>query len=116
MALTYTGRVVGQIKVKQDEKIFKLQCRESNGLICCLHVYKEEKPENPKLPWRHTLIMFFADETHLKNCREKYKFTDFFCGEILEVKLNIAYKNNMKILTYIAESVKNVKVYYEKLK
>jgi hypothetical protein len=74
MAIYYSGTTIGSFTLVQQRKDedkprkYKIQIRKANCLMCAIHVHKIENPENPKMCWRHDLVMFFNDEQHLKNC------------------------------------------------
>ena len=136
MALTYTGTVIGTLTVLQpreesrdgdlvvvkDEKgrtvynKFPLQIRESNCLATFLHVTKLEHPKDPSKPWLHSLIMFFADERHLKNCLKDVTFEYLFSGKLQNVKLNIYYKGMQTLAKYLTKDGHNVTCYYKEPK
>ena len=115
MSINYTGRSVGQIKVMQNDNVLKLDIRQSNCFFCCIYCYKKSNPEDPSKPWVHQLVCFFLDYEHMKRCMKMDSFSSFFYGDIKEVKLNLAYKDNLKLLPYVCQSVSNVKVYYKEI-
>lgn len=140
MALTYTGTTIGTLTLcqpvrekqgdqyveKKDEKgrtvynKFDIQIRASNCLMCAIEVHKVDNPANPKMCWRHTLVSFFADEQHLKNCRKDYKegcfFTGLFSGELRNIKLNIYYKEMLTLAKYMTRDGLKVTCYYKEPK
>jgi hypothetical protein len=137
MAIRYSGVTIGTFTLYQkreetvdgklievkDEKgrqvynKFKIQLRDSNCLMCALHVSRIENPKNPKLCWRHQLVSFLCDEQHLKNCRKDYKpgcfFNGLFSGKLQNIKLNIYYKEMQTLAKYMARDGLNVTCYYK---
>lgn len=119
MAIHYSEKTIGSLTVvqqrKEEEKPrkYKIQIRQSNCLACFLHVYKFENKENPKLCWMHELVMFFADEKHLKNCLKENKFEDLFVGKLENIKLNLFHKECNVLLKYMVRDGLEVKCYYK---
>lgn len=132
MPIRYTGETIGTLtlcqKVKErnengeyvDKKDkngrlvynkFPIQIRDSNAMATFLHVFKEEEPADPEKPWRHDLICFFLDEGHLKRCLKKCTFEDIFWGKLRNIKLNLAYPQNRKLLKYLMKDGYTVKCY-----
>lgn len=140
MALHYSGVTIGTftlyqkreeivdgklVEVKDDKgrqvyNKFNIQIRASNCLMCAIEVHKVDNPANPKMCWRHTLVSFFADEQHLKNCRKDYNegcfFTGLFSGELRNIKLNIYYKEMLTLAKYMAKDGLKVTCYYKEPK
>ena len=116
MAINYTGQTIGKIVVYQDGKKFNVQLRDSNCLMCAIYPHKKKDEKTGKEEWIHELVMFFADEQHLKKCLSKGDtFQGYFYGDIKKVELNLYYKQNLKLLKHIVRDVK-VTCYYEKPK
>lgn len=136
MALNYTGTIIGTLTLcqKREETVngelvevkdekgrqvynkFKIQIRASNCMACFLHVCKIDNPQNPKLCWRHDLVMFYADEQHLKNILKRYKkdaFNGMFSGILKNIKLNIYYKEMQTLAKYMAKDGLEVTCYYK---
>lgn len=136
MALNYTGTTIGTLTLcqpvrekqgdqyveKKDEKgrtvynKYKLQIRESNSMACFLHIYKIVNLEEPKKCWMHDLIMFFANEEHLKNCMKEYEsnaFEHIFFGKLTNIKLNIYYKEMLTLAKYMTRDGLEVICYYD---
>ena len=139
MAIHYSGTTIGTFTLcqKREETVdgklievkdekgrpmynkFKIQIRASNCFATFLHIYKKDNPENPKLCWVHQLVMFFANERHLKNILKDYKkdaFNGMFSGELKNIKLNIYYKEMFTLARYMAKDGLNVQVYYKEPK
>lgn len=120
--LRYNGTTIGRIVIKQThndtEYRYNLQIRQGNCLAVVIYVRKstpEELEKNPEGKWYHNLYTFFADEQHLKNLLKEYG--DIFCGErIIDVRLNLYYKECNKLLKYIVKSGHQVRCYYEEPK
>ena len=136
MALRYSGVTIGTFTLYQkreeyvngewtdvkDEKgrqvynKFKIQIRASNCMACFLHVSKVDNPTTPELCWRHELVMFYADEQHLKNIMKDYKkdaFNGMFSGVLKNIKLNIYYKEMQTLAKYMAKDGLKVQIYYK---
>ena len=119
MAICYNGKMLGtftlvqQRKDEEKSRKYKIQIRQSNCLACFLHIYKFENKENPKLCWKHNLVMFFSDERHLKNCLKEHTFEDLFCGKLKGIKLNLYYKECNTLLKYMVRDGLEVKCYYK---
>ena len=139
MALRYSGVTIGTLTLcqpvrekqgdqyveKKDERgrtvynKFPIQIRASNCLMCAIHVWKDPNPEDPERPWHHDLVMFYADEQHLKNILKDYKkdaFNGMFSGEMKNIKLNIYYKEMLTLAKYMAKDGLKVQVYYKEPK
>ena len=78
MAIHYNGNTIGTFtlvqKTDKEEKPrkYKIQIRQSNCLMCAIHVYKFNNPDNPKLCWKHELVCFFTFYAHGKRRIESY--------------------------------------------
>ena len=118
---TVDGKLV-EVKDEKGRQVynkFKIQIRASNCLACFLHISKVDNPTNPKLCWRHDLVMFYADEQHLKNILKDYRkdaFNGMFSGELHNIKLNIYYKEMLTLARYMARDGLNVTCYYKEPK
>ena len=137
MAIHYSGTTIGTFTLcqKKEETVggkvvdikdskgrpvynkFKIEIRKSNCLMCAIHVSKIENPENPKLCWRHDLVMFFNDEQHLKNCVKSVGknnfFENIFTGKLTDIKLNLFHKECNTLLKYMVRDGLKVKCYYK---
>ena len=141
MALQYNGTTIGTLTLCQarkernengeyvavkDEKgrtvynKFPIQIRDGNCMAIFLHIFKEKEPQDPERPWRHDLIMFFADEQHLKRCLhsggKENTFEDLFWGKLRNIKLNIYYKNMLTLAKYMTRDGLKVTCYYKEPK
>ena len=141
MAIQYNGTVIGRLTLCQarreknddgkyvevkDEKgrtvynKYPIQIRDGNCMAIFLHVYKQEKPDDPKRPWVHQLQSFLVDEDHLKNVIKNRKEGEVFeyilNGKLRDIRLNIYYKEMQTLARYMARDGLEVKVYYEKPK
>ena len=139
MALRYTGVIIGtltlcqpvrekqgdQLVEKKDEKgrtvynQYKIQIRQSNALMCAVHVYKQQEPEDPAKPYVHQLMAFFADEQHIKNCVKEYgkgTFERIFWGKLKNIKLNTYYKEMQTLQKYMTKDGLTVQCYYKEPK
>lgn len=121
MAIHYNGNTIGTFtlvqKTDKEEKPrkYKIQIRQSNCLMCAIHVYKFDNPDNPKLCWKHELVCFFADESHLKRCLKSENFSSYFNGIITNVKLNLFYKECNTLLKYMVKDGLKVTCYYKQI-
>lgn len=119
MAIHYSGKTIGTftlVQKRQDEekpRKYNIQIRKSNCLMCAIHVYKFDNPDNPKLCWRHELVCVFMDEPHLKRCLKDEHFSSYFYGEVTNIKLNIYHKEMMTLLKYLVRDGLKVKCYYK---
>lgn len=136
MAINYTGKIIGTLTLcqpvkekqgdqyveKKDEKgrtVYKkypIQIRDSNCLMCAIHVWKDPNPEDPERPWHHDLQMFFADEAHMKRCLKGRNFEKLFFGKLRNIKLNIYYKEMQTLAKYMAKDGLKVTCYYKEPK
>lgn len=120
MAINYSGTTIGTFvlvqKNKDEEKPrrYKIQIRQSNCLMCAIHVYKFDNPENPELCWKHELVCFFLDEAHLKRCVKDKRFSSYFSGTLTNIKLNLFYKECKTLLKYMIKDGLEVTCYYKK--
>lgn len=120
--LRYNGTTIGTIVIKQhhgdEDYKYKLQIRQGNCLAVIIWVRKstpEELKKNPEGKWFHSLFTFFADEQHCKNIMKEYK--DIMMGEkVIDIKLNLYYKECNTLLKYFVKSGHNVRCYYEEPK
>lgn len=119
MAIHYSGKTIGTFTLvrkwgdEEKPRKYKIQIRQSNCLMCAIHVYKFDNPENPKLCWRHELVCFFVDESHLKRCVKAARFSSYFGGTITNVKLNLFYKECKTLLKYMIKDGLKVTCYYK---
>ena len=111
----YNGTKLGELVIRQNGKRFKIEIRQGNCLAVFVHIRKlKEGDEGYKRGmYRHTLYMFFGDETHLKRCCKEMK-GDLFGDEVVSVKLNIYYKESMTLLKYMARCGYRTEAYYKK--
>lgn len=116
MALRYSGTTIGRLTLVQNGNKFPIQIRQSNCLAAFLHIYKEENPENPELPWRHNLLCFFVDEPHLKRCLKDGDFESIFWGKLKNIRLNIYYKEMITLAKYLTKDGYKVTCYYKEPK
>lgn len=113
MTLEYTGTTIGKIIIKQGEDKFNLQIRQGNCLAAIVNVRKatdEELKEVPNGKYIHTLYTFFNDEQHLKDMMKQFGHILF--DEVLNIELNMFYKENYTLLKYFVKSGYKVKCYY----
>ena len=136
MALNYTGVTIGTLTLcqpvrekqgdqyveKKDERgrtvynKYSIQIRDSNCLMCAIHVWKDPEPEDPARPWHHDLQMFFIDEAHMKRCLKGHSFEYLFNGKLRNIKLNIYYKEMQTLAKYMTRDGLNVTCYYKEPK
>lgn len=100
--ITYTEELLGKIQIKQKENVFEIEIRKGNCLAVFIHVGKNQEGETI-----HTLYNFYADEQHLKNIIKNDKKIIF--DEVLEIELNLAYKECYTLLKYFVNSGYEVK-------
>jgi len=103
-------------KGRQVYNKFPIQIREGNCLAVFLHIYKQKEPENPKLPWRHELVLFFADDEHLKRCLKNNTWQQLFSGELRNIKLNMFYPESKVLLKHMTKAGLKVTCYYKEEK
>ena len=119
MAIHYSGKTIGTftlVQQRQDEekpRKYNIQIRKSNCLMCVIHVYRIDNPDNPKLCRRHELTCFFVDESHLKRCVKHERFSSYFNGTLTNIKLNLYYKEMNTLLKYMVRDGLKVKCYYK---
>lgn len=122
MPLTYNATKLGTLTLIQTDRDtkkemkFKIQIRQGNCLAVFLNIYKQSEPKDPSKPWVHQLVMFFADEQHLKNCLKSHPddgFDGIFWGKIKDIKLNTYYKESRTLLKYFTQTGKKVTAYYK---
>lgn len=117
MAINYSCTTIGTLTLCQNEHKFNIQIRTSNCFAVFLHIYKQEEPEDPSRPYVHTLVQFFGNEQHLKNClKENGSFEYWLGGKLTNIKLNIFYEEMEKLAKYMAKSGLEVKCYYKEVK
>ena len=100
--ITYTEELLGKIQIKQKENVFEIEIRKGNCLAVFIHVGKNQEGETI-----HTLYNFYADEQQLKNIIKNDKKIIF--DEVLEIELNMAYKECYTLLKYFVNSGYEVK-------
>lgn len=100
--LTFTEELLGKIKIKQKENVFEIEIRKGNCLAVFIHVGKNQEGKTI-----HTLYNFYSDEQHLKNIIKNDKKIIF--DEVLEIELNMAYKECYILLKYFVNSGYEVK-------
>lgn len=119
MALHYSGVTMGTFTLVQnlkEEKKYRIEIRQGNCLAIFLYVYKIKEPEDPKRPWMHQLVNFFASEQHLKNCVNelgKDVFRTCFSGELKNIRLNLYHKECQILLKYMVRAGLRVHCYYK---
>jgi len=124
--LHYYSSKLGTITIVQqrgDEvkpRKFKIDIRQGNCLAVFVYVYKEEHPQNPKLPWVHQLVTYFNDERSLKysiKCNGEKPFENIFSAKKIEkVRLNLFYKESKVLLKYMVRNGLKVECYYKEEK
>lgn len=141
MAITYNGTTIGTLTLCQARREknengeyvevkdakgrtvynkFPIQIRDGNCMAIFLHIHKIVNLEDPKKCWMHDLIMFFADEQHLKRCLhsdgKQRTFEDLLYGKLENIKLNIYYKNMLTLAKYMTRDGLKVTCYYKEPK
>lgn len=106
MAVCYYEGLIGTMTIRQREHTFEIQIRQGNCLAVFIHVRKDEDSDE----YIHTLYMFFADEAHLKRCMKT--MGNPFGDEIVNIRLNMKYKESTKLLKHLVKLC-NVECYYE---
>lgn len=129
MALTYSGVMLGTMKIKQpmrengeyvkDEKgrivynKFKIQIRQGNCLAVFIYPYKKDGE------LYHQLYTFFSDTQHMKNMMKDTSLAGgfgkhhLFFDEVVEIKLNTFYKECMQMLPLLTKDGYEVQCYYK---
>jgi hypothetical protein len=110
MAIQYNGNVMGKIVITQYEQKYTLEIRQGNCLAVIIGVGKNEGGETI-----HTLMQFFADETHLKRiCKSVDKGEEkapiFY--DVKSIKLNMRYKECETLLKHLVKYYK-ITCYYK---
>lgn len=98
---------------------FPIQIRKGNCLAVFMYIYKQQEPKDPEKPWVHQLVLFFADEQHIKNClkdHQKDGFKSIFNGQLKNIKLNLYYKQSQVLLKYMTRDGLKVQTYYKEPK
>lgn len=112
--LTYNNTTIGTITIKLNGRRFNLQIRQGNCLAVIIHERKateEEIEENPESKVFHTLYSFFCDGRHMKNI---IKDNDkLFGDDVVNIKLNMFYKENYTLLKYFMLSGYKVNCFYK---
>ena len=141
MAIQYNGTTIGRLTICQarreknddgkyvevkDEKgrtvynKYPIQIRDGNCMAIFLHIYKQEKPEDPERPWVHSLQSVIIDEQHLKNVikdrKEGSVFEYILNGKLKNIRLNIYYKNMLTLAKYMTRDGLKVTCYYKEPK
>lgn len=140
MAIQYNGTVIGTltlcqakrekngdgkyVEVKDDKgrtvyDRYPIQIRDGNCMAIFLYVYKQDEPENPDIPWVHSLQSFLVDEQHLKNFirdRKSNVFEYILNGKLKNIKLNIYYKDMLTLAKYMTRDGLKVSCYYKEPK
>ena len=81
---------------------FNVNIYSANCLGALIYDYKNEKGED-----MYTFWGFWNDIEHLRNClgiSKKYKGENLYKGEVKEIRLNINYKDSIKIAEAFAKS------------
>lgn len=114
MAISYTGTTIGTIVIKQDDRRFKLQIRQSNCLMCIINVYKTEEQKRTRKGCMHQLMGFFIDEDHLKRYLKEHAFSSMFYGSVEKIELNSYYKDAQRIIKMFLRYPIDFNVIYRK--
>lgn len=112
MALRYSEKTMGTFDLIQGENKYKIQIRQGNALAIMIHTSKFHDNEKDKDMWKHTLVCFFIDQTHLKNCA-KDGLKKFFWGEVKNIRLNMYYKECYTLLKYFVKEGWKVNCFYK---
>ena len=141
MAIQYNGTTIGTLTLCQAKRVknddgeyvevkdekgrtvynkFPIQIRDGNCLAIFLHIYRQEKPEDPERPWVHQLQSFVVDEQHLKNVIKGRKdgsvFEHILNGKLKNIRLNIYYKDMLTLAKYMTRDGLKVTCYYREPK
>ena len=141
MAIQYNGTTIGTLTLCQAKRVknddgeyvevkdekgrtvyneFPIQIRDGNCLAIFLHIYRQEKPEDPERPWVHQLQSFIVDEQHLKNVIKDRKdgsvFEHILNGKLKNIRLNIYYKDMLTLAKYMTRDGLKVTCYYREPK
>lgn len=115
--LHYYETKLGEVTVKQGDEKFKVQIRQGNCLAVFVYIRKateEELAKNPDGKYYHMLYSFFADEKHCKNMMKEYG--NVLGTDVVNVKLNMYYKESWTLLKYFVKSGYKVHCFYKEPK
>ena len=115
MALRYSAKTLGTFSLVQGENKFKIQIRQGNALAIMIHESTYQEENTGKKMRQHTLIMFFMDGVHLRNCAKK-GLKHLFKGEVKNIRLNMYYQECSTLLKYFVKEGWNVTCYYKEEK
>lgn len=107
MALYYYEQI-GEMTIDQDGHKFKVQIRRANCLAAFIHVSKDKENKGKYL---HTLYMFLADNQHARNIVKEYG--TLFGDKVVNIKLNLFYKESEKLLKLLTKYGYKVTCYYK---
>ena len=103
--ITYNANLMGKMIIAQGENEFEIEIRQGNCLAVFIHLHDDAA----------TLYSFYADEQHLKNiikgCKEEGK--RLFWDEVKSIRLNLQYKESIKLAKYFTKCGYEVICYYE---
>lgn len=118
--LNYSGITYGYLTIKQGDAQYKIDIREANCLCAFIHVRKASNEElkgfkNPDTKYIHTLYSFFCDEQHVRNIM-KDNNGKLFWDRVINISLNLYYKQSEKLLKIFTKAGYRVTCYYKKVK
>ena len=121
MALNYSATSYGStIVVQQNEgekepRKYKCSFRLSNAFGTLIWVSKINV--EGKTMYKHTLVNYFFDEQHLKDCiRHEQPYSSYVTGKMTCIKLNLYYKEAKQMLEYLTKEGLKVQCYYKEPK
>ena len=101
----------GEVTLKQKDTAFKVEIFWANALCAFIYQYKEHGKDMVRL------LSFFADEKHIENCEKDASNGDVLSyilwGEIVDVRLNLYYKEANILLKHFVKN-HQVTCYYKK--
>lgn len=97
MPITFTKEKYADVVIEQDGVRFNLEIRRGNCFGVIIYITKNDSGEEIA-----NLYSWFNDVRHLRNI-VKYS-GKLFCGKVVSVKLNMAFKESYKMLPFLIDS------------
>lgn len=109
MALNWEWKdLMGKITIKQKEKEFVINIYDGNCLAIFLCEYTDEKGDEC-----YMLYDFLSDKKHVDSIVKRNR--KIICDEVVDMELNLFFKNANTLLPYLVKEGYTIKCYYKEV-
>lgn len=104
---------IGEMTIDQNGRKWKIGIHRGNCLaVFVSHGFRFK--EDGSKEYVDSLYLFFADEKHVSNIAKHYD--SLFGDKVVSIKLNMFYKESMKLMKLLTKHGYKVTCYYKEVK